>query len=60
MRQKITEKEAEKILEKLDELEETIDDIARNVRVMMQIHEMLHPEELERARRKVERETSSK
>lgn len=54
MRQKITEKEAEKILEKLDELEATIDDIARNVRVMMQIHEMLHPEELARARREVE------
>lgn len=50
----LTEKEAEQILDRLDDLEEKIDAIQRDLNVMMQIHEMLHPEELERARREVE------
>lgn len=50
----LTDGEAEQILDKLDELEAKIDEIARDIEVMMQIHEMLHPDELEKARREVE------
>ena len=46
----LTEKEAEEILKRLDEIEEKIDAIRRDLDVMMQIHELLHPEELEKAR----------
>lgn len=56
MQTELTEKEAEQILTKLDDLDGKIDEIQRNVRVMMRIHEMLHPEELERAREGVDRD----
>lgn len=54
METKLTEKEAEQIIDQLDEMEKKTDDIRRNVKVMMQIHELLHPEELEKARRVVD------
>lgn len=55
MSAQLSEQEAERILERLEELEAKIDEIKRNVDVMMQIHELLHPEELARARMEVER-----
>lgn len=54
MTHKNEDERAEQILVRLTEIEEKIDEIQRNICVMIQIHEMLHPDELERARRMVE------
>lgn len=56
MSTELTNKERERVLEKLEELEATIDAIKRDVRVMMQIHELLHPELVEEARQQLEDE----
>lgn len=52
--QQLSEEEIEQILAKLEEIDEKIDEIRRDLDVMLEIHEMLHPEALERARETVE------
>lgn len=49
----LTPEQRTEILERLDMIESKIDQIQRDLDVMMEIHELLHPHELERARREV-------
>lgn len=50
----LSEQEKQRILSKLDEMEQKIDAIQKDLNVLLEIHEMLHPEELEKARQRVE------